>query len=110
MPCLTSAVPCLRMLSSRRASVGAAGEPVQGGAPGARWLGTAPFPRPGRGWPRRPLATVGERLQRGRAVPIACGDFLVIDFLQGHRWGQRAQRLGAPMALQGAGDGALVVL
>jgi hypothetical protein len=43
-------------------------------------------------------------------VPIACGDFLVRDIIQGQRLRQRGQMLVAPIAQQGAGDGGLVVL
>src|SRR6266498_5862037 len=55
------------------------GDPVQRVAHGERWLVTAPLSRPRRGWPWLPLAAVGARMQRGRDVPMACGDLLVRD-------------------------------
>ena len=49
------------------------------------------------------IAPVSEGLERRLDVLITCGDFLVIDVIEGHRVGHSKQRLVAPIALHGTG-------
>lgn len=63
-----------------------------------------------RAYERLPLPAVGERLEIRLNVASACGDLLVIDVREGDRLGQSQEVLVAPLTLQSARDGGLIVL
>jgi len=87
-----------------------AAAPVQGCPHGTCGVRAAPRARArGRGHGRA-SAPVRDGLESRRARLIPGGDVLVRPVREGDRVGQRTQRLVAPMAREGAGDGGLLVL
>jgi hypothetical protein len=87
-----------------------AADPVQGLPHGKRWVIAAPLARAGGRGQGLAIAPVREGLEVRLDVLITFGDFLVIHLIEGDRLGQSKQMFVAPIALQGAGDGGLIVL